>query len=49
MPSHSRWTDVGGGLPDAPYNAVVADPVSVSKILIGNDVGGVFLNTVGVE
>lgn len=35
----ATWTDIGGGLPDAPVNDIVVDPSQSSSLYVGTDVG----------
>lgn len=35
----STWTDVGAGLPDVPFNAIVFDPDNTNIVYVGSDMG----------
>jgi len=40
--SGSTWRDVGSSLPDVPYNDVVISPLRGDRVVVVNDIGGVF-------
>jgi len=45
----ANWTDIGSGLPDAPVNDVVVDPVSPSTLFIATDFGVYFTDDLGAH